>query len=195
MVRRWSFALPVPVVALALACGVLGGCSPRATTFTRTDVDFGRIHRCAVLPLRNLSPDGKAADRLDGIFLTELLRAGQGLVIVEPGATDAAIRDLRLNVAEPLAPAQVVELGKRLGVEGIFAGAVLDHGAEQNSRDRANVVTAEFSLSETETGALVWQTQVHGTGTSLWRKLFGGESESLYDVSRDVIRKALGTLF
>jgi hypothetical protein len=195
MVRRRSLAALPLVAALALLCCALPGCSPRATTFTRTDVDFGRIHRCAVLPFRNLSSDAKAAERLEGVFLTELLGAGKGLIVIEPGATDAAIRDLRLNVGEPLAPAQVVELGKRLGVEGVFAGAVIDHGAEQNSRDRANVVTAEFSLSETETGALVWQTQVHATGSSVWRKLFGGESEGLYDVSRDVVRKALGTLF
>jgi uncharacterized protein YbjQ (UPF0145 family) len=50
-------------------------------------------------------------------------------------------------------------------------------------------------MAETETGNLIWRSQVHVDGSSLWKKLFGGESASLYDVSRKAVQKALGSLF
>ncbi len=180
------------LLALVLA---LGGCSPRATTFVHPDVDFGRIRRCAVLPFQNLSTDRSAGARVESLFLTELLRAGEGLAIVEPGETIAALRELRLDPAVPLSPAQAVELGKRLGAEGLFTGTVMDCGPEALGRNRVYVVTAEFGLLETETGAAVWKCEVHGSGSSVWRKLFGGDSASLHAVSRDVVHKALGSLF
>ena len=186
-----SPSLPALLVCLAL----LPGCAPRATTFVNENVDFGRIRRCAVLPMRNLSQDQGAAERVQSVFLTELLKAGKGLQIVEPGETNAALRELRLNTAEPIQPARLVELGRRLGADGIFGGAVLEYGIEQGSRDRVTLVTAEFDLSETETGSLIWKTEIQGKGTSLWRKLFGGEPASLYAVTRDVARQALETLF
>ncbi len=189
MARR--FSLPA-LLALILA---LGGCSPRATTFVHPDVDFSRIRRCAILPFQNLSTDRSAGTRVESLFLTELLRTGKGLVLVEPGETLAALRELRLDPAAPLSPAQILELGKRLGVEGIFTGTVMDCGPEALGRNRVYVVTAEFGLLETETGAVVWKSEVHGSGSSVWRKLFGGDSASLHAVSHDVVRKALGSLF
>jgi hypothetical protein len=189
MARR--FSLPA-LLALILA---LGGCSPRATTFVHPEVDFGRIRRCAILPFQNLSTDRSAGTRVEALFLTELLRAGNGLTLVEPGETVAALRELRFDPAAPLSPAQIVALGKRLGTEGIFTGTVMDCGPEALGRNRVYVVTAEFGLLETETGVVVWKCEVHGSGSSVWRKLFGGDSASLYAVSRDVVRKALGSLF
>jgi len=189
MARRSS--LPA-LLALVIA---LGGCSPRATTFVHPDVDFSRIQRCAILPFQNLSTDRSAGARVESLFLTELLHAGRGLAVVEPGETMAALRELRLDPTAPLSPAQTVELGKRLGAEGIFTGTVMDCGPESLGRNRVYVVTAEFGLLETETGSVVWKSEVHGSGSSVWRKLFGGDSASLYAVSRDVVRKALESLF
>lgn len=183
------------LLTLLLGLALLPGCAPRATTFVRPDVDFGRIRRCAVLPFRNLTQDQGAAERVQSVFLTELLRRGEGLQIVEMGETISALRELRLSAGEPLPPARLVELGKRLGAEGVFAGGVLDYGVEQGGQNRVTLVTAEFTLSETETGSLIWKSEVHGKGTSLWRKLFGGEPASLYAVTRDVVGRALGTLF
>lgn len=189
MARRPSLS------ALLVLIFALGGCSPRATTFVHPDVDFSRIQRCAILPFQNLSTDRSAGERVESLFITELLHTGRGLTLVEPGETLAALRDLRLDPAVPLAPAQIVELGKRLGVDGIFTGTVMDCGPESLGRNRVYVVTAEFDLLETETGAVVWKSEVHGSGSSFWRKLFGGDSASLYAVSRDVVRTALRTLF
>jgi len=181
--------------ASLLCLVLLAGCAPRATTFVRQDVDFGRIRRCAVLPFRNLSQDQAASERVQSVFLTELLSAGEGLRVVEPGETIAALRELRINTADPIQPSRLVELGKRLDADAVFGGLVLEYGVDQSGRDRVTVVTAEFDLMETETGALIWKSEIQGKGGSVWRKLFGGEPASLYAVTRNVVRKALGTLF
>ena len=183
----------VLLLALALALAA-GGCSPRATSFVHPNYDFGRLQRCALLPFQNLSADMNGAARLQAVFLGELLRH-EGLVIVEPGETLAALRELRLNVEEPLTPAQLGQLGQRLRCEGMFLGTVHEYGIEAVGGARAYKVTADFALVETETGQTVWKAQVHRSGGSVWRKLFGGDPAGLYDVSRGAVREALETLF
>lgn len=183
--------------ALAAACVLalaVAGCSPRATSFVHPNYDFGRLQRCALLPFQNLSSDTNAGARLQAVFLGELLRH-EGLAIVEPGETLAALRELRLSVEEPLTPAQLGQLGQRLQCEGIFLGTVQEYGVESIGGGRAYKVTADFALVETETGQTIWKAQVHRGGGSVWRKLFGGESAGIYDVSRGAVREALGTLF
>lgn len=184
---------PALVTALVLALAA-GGCSPRATSFVHPNFDFGRLQRCAVLPFQNLSSDANASARLQAVFLAELLRH-EGLAVVEPGETVAALRELRLNVEEPLAPAQLQELGRRLQCEGLFLGTVQEYGLDAMGGARTYKVTADFSLVETETGQTIWKAQAHRSGGSIWRKLFGGDSAGLYDVSRGVVRQALETLF
>jgi hypothetical protein len=105
------------------------------------------------------------------------------------------MRELKLDPnAEPSAE-QIVALGKALEVDAVFFGSVEDYGPERLSGDRVNAVTLTFSLAETQTGSLIWQSQIHRNGTSFWRKLFGGGSASMYDVSRAAVAEALGTLF
>jgi hypothetical protein len=94
-----------------------------------------------------------------------------------------------------LSPEQIVELGQALSVQGIFFGTVEEYGQARIRNAQAYNVTVSFSLSETETGTMIWNSQVNRNGTSFWRRLFGGGSASLYDVSRDAVDSALGTLF
>jgi hypothetical protein len=107
----------------------------------------------------------------------------------------SASRDLRLAADQTLTPEQYVELGKKISADAVFAGTIQEYGTEAVGHDRTYMVTADFTLAETETGVTIWKAQVHETGMSIWRKLFGGQSAGLYDVSRTAVRKAIGTLF
>ena len=71
---------------------------------------------------------------------------------------------------------------------------VEEYGAERSNREQVNRVTATFYLIETETGVVVWQAQVHDTGASFMRRLFGGGGRSLHQVSESVVASALDTL-
>ena len=175
---------------LILSAGCAGG---NATSYIHPTVDFSHIHRCAVVPYQNLTPDNFADERLESVFLSEVLRDGS-LAVLDPEETVSAMRGLKIAPGEPLTPEQIASLGKALGVEGIFFGTVEEYGLSRSSRRQLYTVTAIFSMAETETGNLIWRCQVHADGSSFWKKLFGGDSASLYDVSQKAVRKALGTL-
>jgi hypothetical protein len=194
-VRKWreQSRIGAAVLSLLALSPICIGCAAGGASFVRPDVDFSRIQRCAVLPFQNLTSDGYAEKRLQSIFLTELLSRG-ALVLVDPEETVSAMKELRLTLGSMPNPEQVIALGKALSVEGVFFGSVEEYGLTGRSRGQINHVTATFSMAETETGNLIWRAQVHVDGSSFWKRLFGGDSASLYDVSRKAVRKAMGTL-
>ena len=184
----------VSLVLLTTAVVSLGGCAPRASEFVRDDVDFSFIRRVGVYPFFNLTQDIFAAQKVQSIFVTEVLATGQ-LEVVDRGEILAAIGELKLAPDSILSPEQVTILGKRLEADAIFFGVVEDYGLERTARDPNNVVTVNYQLIETQTGRTIWSSQARTDGTSLMRKLFGGGTASLFDVSRANVRAALGTLF
>jgi hypothetical protein len=177
-----------------LAALVLAGCAPGVSSYINQDVDFSYIQRVAVFPFENLSSDNQAGPKVESVFLGELLEA-EGIRVVAPGETRATVYSLRLPLTADLAAEEIVALGEALGVEAIFFGKIEEYGIRADSRDRANAVTASFSLAETVTGTMIWRAQVSEDGGSVWRKIFGGGSASMYDVTRGAVRDALGTLF
>ena len=179
---------------LLLVLAVVPGCSPRASSYVNPDVDFSFIRRVAIFPFQNLSSDHKAPARIGSIFLAELLEQ-DGLVVLAPGETISALVEMKLTAAEVLSEEQIVALGEALDVDAVFFGTVEEYGLEQMGRDRAFGLTASFSLAETTTGSLIWNSQVHRGGISIWRKMFGGGAPEPYEVSREAVRDALGTLF
>jgi hypothetical protein len=187
--RAWN---PLLRACVMLVLPMLAGCAG-SDAFIQPNVDFSHIHRCAVLPYQNLTSDGFADRRLQSIFLMEVLREGS-LEIVDPEETVSAMRAAQLAPGTLPTPAQVVTLGKALSVDAVFLGSVEEYGLQSLSHRQMYGVTAAFSMAETETGSLIWRSQVHVDGSSFWRRLFGGDSESLYDVSRKAVRKALGSL-
>jgi hypothetical protein len=188
--KRLLFGAAKIMILLAL----LPGCSPTATSYIRQDVDYSFIRRVAVLPFQNLSQDVNANERVYSIFVAQLLER-QVVEVAEYGAVLSGMGQMQLNVESVLTPEQFTELGKILGVDGIFYGAIEEYGLERISNARTYTLTATYSLAETQTGSTIWNAQARTDGTSFWRKLFGGGSASLYSVSRSNVERALGTLF
>jgi hypothetical protein len=181
-------------LCLALLSLLCCGCASTGVNYLHPDVDLGHIQRCAVLPFQNLSLDDTADERLQSVFLIELLSEGD-LDVIGTGETMAAMQSLQLAPGAVLTPEQAVGLGKALSVDALFFGAVEDYGLSKTDRTRSIEVTAQFGLIETQTGVVVWRCQVHRTGSSIWRKLFGGGSAGLHEVSRQVARQALRGLY
>lgn len=181
------------ISCLLAVLSVVAGCSGGGTVYLHPSVDFSQLRRCAILPFENLTSDTFAGKRLESIFLMEVLADGT-LTVVEPEETASALAGLRITPGSMPTPEQVVALGKVLSVDGVLFGSVEDYGPLNRSGQPGNQVTAVFSLTETETGTLVWRSQVHVEGLSLFKRLFGGESASLFDLSRMAAQKALGSL-
>lgn len=186
-VLRSGSALLGTLSLLAVGCGSPG------ESYVHPNIDFGYMKRAAVLPFQNLTTDYLAGERLQSIFLMELLEADI-LAIVDPRETAAAMAGLGLVPGSPLTPEQSVNLGKKLAVDALFFGVVEEYGYGRNERSRGPEITVVLGLTETQSGAMVWRSQVHSTGSSIWKSLFGGGPDDLYSVSRDTVRKALRTL-
>jgi hypothetical protein len=182
-------------VVLALTLTILvGGCGSGPSSFVRSDADFSFVQRGAIMPFKNLSQDLHAGERMRSVFMSAVLDR-DALPLVDLGETMAAMNRMRMNPEAVLTREQIVALGQELEVDALFMGTVEEYGPERMSNDRVYVVTASFTMVETQTGSVVWQAQVHEDGTSFWRKLFGGGSASLYAVSHTAVDKALETLF
>jgi hypothetical protein len=185
---RWGGFLPAAILALCLV-----GCASSGDGYINPNIDFGQMRRAAVIPFQNLSGDELADDRLYSVFLMELLREDV-LEVIDPGETQAAMRTLSIGMGTPLAPEQVTALGRQLKVQALFFGIVEEYGVSRVDPRKGTEVTAVFGMFETETGSVVWRAQVHATGSSTLKRLFGGSSAGMYEVSRDAVRKALGSL-
>lgn len=180
------------LVCLFLLTSIFG-CGSTATSYIKPRVDFSYLQRAAVLPFQNLTRDELADERMRSVFLTEVL-AAQVLEIADPRETATALTELGVLGNEALTPEQAVALGKRLSVDAVFSGSVEEYGYARGGLDRSPEITAVFALTETETGSIVWRAQIHETGSSFWRGLFGGSPDDIYEVSRKTVRRALGTL-
>jgi hypothetical protein len=187
--RAGNLLKPSIILLLPL---MLVGCAGSGA-FIQPNVDFSHIQRCAVLPFQNLTSDGFADERMGSIFLMELLQDGS-LAIVDPEETVSSMVARKVTIGVSPTPEQIVSLGEALSVDAVFLGSVEEYGLLSQSHRQTYGVTATFSMAETETGNLIWRSQVHVTGSSMWKRIFGGESASLYEVSRTAVRRALGSL-
>ncbi|MCB9516908.1 MAG: hypothetical protein H6693_12015 [Candidatus Latescibacteria bacterium] len=179
---------------LALGLALSAGCAPTVKSFLHPDVDLGYVRRVALLPFSNLSGDEFADERITSLFVTRLLSANV-VEVVEAGAVREAMTRMNVSAGMTLSPEQIVALGKALAVDALFGGTVEEYGPVREHRETQNQVTASFTLSETQSGTLVWRAEVHEGGGSFWRRLFGLGGRSLHDVSADAVDRALGTLF
>jgi len=182
------------ILMVCLSALALAACSPRATNYLNTKADLSYVQRVAIFPFSNMSQDMQAAPRVQSIFVAGLLEQG-GLTLVDEGEVLHTLERMKISPEAALSTEQVVALGKALNVQGIFFGSVEEYGQTRINNSQVYHITAAFSLLETETGSLVWNSQVSKSGTSFWRRLFGGGSASLYDVSRSAVRTAQKSLF
>ena len=168
---------------------VLAGCASSGNGYINPNVNFGQMRRAAVVPFQNLSGDEIADERMYSVFLMELLKEDV-LDITDPGETFAAMRNLGIPMGTNLDAEQVVKLGRQLNVQALFFGIVEEYGVSRVDPRKGTEVTAVFGMFETETGTVVWRTQVHATGSSTLKRLFGASSAGMYEVSRDAVRQA-----
>jgi len=162
MRHRWT-----PFLAGAAAAALLAaaGCSSHAVTqYTHPNADLGALKSVAVLPFENLSADRTSADKVQKIFLSELL-ATSAFNVVEPGLVSKTLKADRVETTESLGPADFKRLGEELKADAVFTGAVVD-----------------FAENRT------------GSGASASARLFGIGGASLTETARNLVKEELHTL-
>jgi len=183
----------ISIVAVAAMAGGLAGCGAGTTVFLHDEYNFQFVERVAVIPFDNLASEPGAGARATSIFISELL-AAKAFDVVEPGeVTKAMVKFASLKTSE-LTTEQIMELGKQLKAQGVFFGTVTESAGTRSGSTTINTVSMVVRLVETETGQTIWSATGGAGGRGFWGSLFGTSGKSASEVTRDCVRKLLGTL-
>lgn len=189
--RPGRAATAVVLLGMALATAGCGGM--HATTFLHPEYNFAYVEKVAVIPFENLVGDQAAAPRATRYFVNELL-ATEAFEIVEPGEVARVLAQQGVGRTAELTQAQAMQIGKELGVQGLFLGSVAESAAIRSGSSTSSTVTIGVRLLETDTGATVWSTTHTEGGRGLWSSLFGTGNDSLSEVTRRCVKNAIATL-
>ena len=142
------------VLTIALLLASVSACARNAQRVTDVDrVRVAGLSRVAVLPLENLTEDPLATTVIAEMLSDSLYMTGRFSVMQH---TEMVRRLADQNRAMPTAIDRLtaIEVGRSLGVDGIFFGTVLEYGylffPEQA------VVGVQLRLVDTETGSIIW---------------------------------------
>ena len=182
------------LLILAVLAAVLTGCAGmKPTIFLHPEYNFGYIEKVAVIPFENLSKEQGAASRATRLFLSELL-ATESFEVVEPGEVSQALEKFATVRAAQLTQAQLVEIGKQLGVQALFLGSVNESSSMRSGSASTRIVTMVVRLVETDAGVTVWSATHTEGGRGFWASLFGTGQKSESEVTRNCVKKTLKTL-
>jgi hypothetical protein len=180
--------------AVLLAASTLAGCASSArTTYVHPSADLGAIRTVAVLPFTSLLPDRTPAEKVQRVFLVELLSLGV-VEVAEPGRVAQLLTSQGVDSVEALTPADLTGIGQSLGVDGLFLGTVVDFVDARFGTAPAPEVTIQLRLVETATGATVWSSSETRSGASVKSRLFGVGGDSLTETARQLVREQLESL-
>ncbi len=177
------------ILLVALAAAGCGG----PTRYVRTDADLGAITTVAVIPFENVTNDKLSAERVQRIFLTELLNRN-AFQVVEPGQVLRALRRDQLDPAA-LTPEDMKRLGQALKAQALFLGTVLEYDEGRTGAGPATPrVRLAFRLVDTETGTTLWSVSRVRGGATIAARLFGVGGEPASGLAQEIIRGELAAL-
>lgn len=183
----------VVLAALAVCCALALSCARRATSYLDPEADFSLIRRVAVLPMENLTNEITAGEKVRQLLMIELLASGS-VEVVDVGEVGRALS--AQSVVKPMSPGteEIRKLGKELGVQALLGGSVQEFSQGRASGAQATAVSLAFRMVETDTGRVVWSSNVSQSGVGAMSRLFGVGGDSATDRAHKLIRKALRSL-
>lgn len=174
------------LLAAALGCG-------GTSYYVHPRADLGAMHRVAVMPFETVTAERVAADKVQKIFLNELLATG-AFEVVEPGVVVKILRDERVENVAALTPADIGRIGKAMTADGVFFGTVVDYGEPRGGETAAPDITIQLRLVDVQSGSTVWSASRTRNGATVTARLFGFGGDSATEVARNLIREELATL-
>jgi hypothetical protein len=162
-----------------LAAGLQGCAGSRPRLFESRPLNWGHP-RVAFLPLENLTNRSDAAEILTRVFYAELARTGI-CEPVEPGEVESLLSELGTRNTGSVSVEQLTAIGKRLRVEYVLLGTVLESGTVRTSDSDVPSVGVALRLLHVESARVAWAAVDFRTGDDR-ETLFGWGRE--YDAQR-----------
>jgi len=185
--------LPIALLII-VALVVVGGCGGAGTTtFLHEEYNFGFVERVAIIPFENLSDDQGAGARATNMFLAELL-AARAFEVVEPGEVSRALGKFALARTATLTNEQITKIGADLKVQALFLGTVNESTTTRSAGGSVSKVSMTIRMVETERGETIWTSSATAGGRGFVASMLGTGDESKSEVTRDCVKKILGTL-
>jgi len=177
-------------VALAAGCG-----GPRA--YIHPEADLGFYRRVGVAQFQTLADDPRAGQKVQRVFLTELLKR-HDFDVVAPGQFAKVEGDVRnqtgLSGDAALDSVALQGIGEKAGVQGILLGIVRDYRMERVGQEEFPMISFSLQLVDAPTGRIVWDVSVGERGGPKFPVLSLGETHTLDELTTRLCRRALGTL-
>jgi polysaccharide biosynthesis protein PelC len=171
----------------ALVVLIIAGCAG-STRYVNPTADFSAVKTVAVLPFENLSGDKVSSERVQRVFLTELLVLNT-FQVVEPGQTSFGIRHANVDLSA-LTAEDIKKLGKELKADALFTGTVIEcvdrAGSAEGSR-----LSLQLRLVEVETGQTLWSSSNTRKGATFGLRMFGFAAKPSTTVAQELIRDEL----
>jgi curli biogenesis system outer membrane secretion channel CsgG len=179
-------ALLAAAVALSAACA-------STPHYTNKRADLSSMRRVAVLPFENVSEERLAAEKVQRIFIAELLEANT-FDVVEPGRVVRVLREEKIEAVGAMSPEDVQRIGKTLGAEGLVFGSVLELADQRGAQGGAPSVTIQLKLVETATGTTVWSATRQRNGATFGSRFLGLSPDPSTQVVAAALRDAIHTI-
>lgn len=192
---RRKLTIPtLPIAVLAVAALATAGCaSGGSSRYLAPEADLGAIRVVAVLPFESLTGERADAEKVQRVFVGELLATG-AVEVVEPGRVVQLLGREGVTAPGALEPADLTRLGQALGADGLFLGTVVDFSEQSAGAVPAPEVTIELRLVETASGRTAWQATAGRSGPNARARLFGFGGDSLTEAARRLVREQLEAL-
>ena len=175
-------------VTLALALGCAG-----PNHYTNRRADLSGLRKVAVLPFDNMTDERLAGEKVQRLFVTELLNAGT-FEVIEPGRVIRVLRDEKIESPGAMSPEDVQRVGRALKADGLVLGTVLELSEAKGAQGAAPVVTIQLKLVETGTGTTVWAATRQRTGATFGSRFLGFSPPSSTVVVTEAVRDAIHTI-
>ncbi len=173
------------------AAALLDGCGG-GRHFVRPNADFSTIKVVTVLPFDNVTGEKMAGERVQRLFVSELLNLG-AFEVVEPGLAARMIRRESIEVAT-ISPDEIKKIGRDLKVQALFLGTLVEYDEGRTGATPSPRVTLQLRLVETEKGLTLWNITRTGGGASFSGRMFGIGGNTAMAAAEDLIREELAEL-
>lgn len=171
--------------AILLAAALLASCATRSARFVNTSADLTAVKVVAVLPFENLTPDKLCSERVQRLFLTQVLSTGL-FEVVEPGLVQRAVRKDQLDPGA-LSPDDFKKLGQSLKADALFVGSVLEYDEGRGGAVLSPNVKLQFRLVDAASGATLWSVTRSASGATVSARLFGVGAETASGMAERLI--------
>lgn len=153
---------------------------------------FDQVERILVVPFENLTPFPEAGLIIADLMADEL-RAWQGYELRDRHTVESLARKGEVSLPMHWGRAEAVRFARRLGVDAVMFGTVVEYGYLREHRSVSELATVALTarLASAESGRVIWSGTMLGTGGSD----LNPNRPPLSDVSRRTMALAFGRMF